>query len=173
MKPNTVGRAGGGSPLPHPMYPTSSMPPETGFVTGTIVLTMDGEMPVEFLAPGDRVITRDCGMAHLQFITRSTRRIRVISIAAGSLGDTRPDQDLILPAAQQVLIRDWRAKAMFNARQALVRAEALIDGEFIRDLGEQDITLHQLRFAGSHIVYAGGLELAVDCGQSQGLRPAA
>ncbi|MCA0872395.1 Hint domain-containing protein [Seohaeicola saemankumensis] len=149
------------------------MPPETGFVTGTIVLTMDGEMPVEFLSPGDRVITRDSGMARLQTIARSTRRIRVVSIAAGSLGDTRPDQDLILPAAQQVLIRDWRAKAMFNARQALVRAEALIDGEFIRDLGEQDITLHQLRFAGSHIVYAGGLELAAASDHTAGLRPAA
>ena len=32
-----------------------------GIVTGTRVLTLDGEMPVEFLTPGDRVITQGVG----------------------------------------------------------------------------------------------------------------
>lgn len=29
-----------------------------GFVPGTIIYTLDGALPVEFLTPGDRIITR-------------------------------------------------------------------------------------------------------------------
>jgi len=138
MKPNTVGRAGGQSPLSHP-FPTPM--DDIGFLSGTILLTQDGEMPVEFISQGDKVVTRDAGFATVVGVTRVRVTTHAISFAAGSLGDTRPDQDLVLPAGQPVLIRDWRAQAMFGTPQALVRADALLDGEFIRDLGEQEMEL--------------------------------
>ncbi len=157
MKPNSVGRAVGQSPKPHPIFTPAI---QAGFVSGAILLTQDGEMPVEFLSPGDRIITRDAGMVRLESIHHQDVLTRAISFAAGSLGHTRPDQDLTLPASQIVLIRDWRAQAMFGVQQAWVRADALIDGEFIRDLGPQEMRLHQLHFAAPHVVYAGGLELS-------------
>ncbi|SLN45145.1 hypothetical protein TRL7639_02432 [Falsiruegeria litorea R37] len=169
MKPNTVGRAGGQSPLSHPY---STPMDDIGFLSGTILLTQDGEMPVEFISAGDKIITRDAGFVKVQGVTRGLLTTRAISFAAGSLGDTRPDQDLILPAGQPVLIRDWRAKAMFGAPQAMVRADALLDGEFIRDLGEQEMELFQLRFDSSHILYAGGLELGAQTLAAE-IRPAA
>lgn len=157
MKSNAVGRAVGQSPMSHPVETPAV---RAGFVCGTILLTRDGEMPVEFLSPGDRVITRDVGMVRLNRIRHRRTFTRAISFAAGSLGHTRPDQDLILPADQLVLIRDWRAQAMFGTAQAMVRADALIDDEFIRDLGPQKMLLHQLQFDAPHVIYAGGLELA-------------
>lgn len=169
MKPNTVGRAGGQTPLPHPF----STPMENiGFLSGTILLTQDGEMPVEFISAGDKIITRDAGFVKVLDVTRMVQTVRAISFAAGSLGDTRPDQDLILPESQPVLIRDWRAEAMFGTRQALVRADALVDGEFIRDLGARKMELFQLQFDSSHILYAGGLELGAQTLAAE-LRPAA
>lgn len=157
MKPNTVGRAGGKTPQPHPIpHPAQ----DTGFLAGTVLLTQDGEKPVEAIRPGDRIITRDRGFVAVGQVIRSRHIVRAIAFAAGSLGDTRPDQDLTLPAGQKVLIRDWRAEAMFGTRQALVRADMLVDGEFIRDLGPQQMELFQLRFDTPHVVYAGGLELA-------------
>ncbi len=170
MKQNTVGRATGQSPLSHPV----SLPaPKAGFVGGTILLTRDGEMPVEFLSPGDRIITRDAGMVRLERIGHRRALTRAISFAAGSLGHTRPDQDLVLPAAQLILIRDWRAKAMFAAKPAMVRVDALVDGEFICDLGPQKMLLHQLHFTDPHVVYAGGLELSCMTGTADSMRPAA
>lgn len=170
MKPNAVGRAIGHSPQSHPV----SMPAtKAGFVSGTILLTRDGEMPVEFLSSGDWIITRDAGMVQLDRLFHRRLMTRAISFAAGSLGHTRPDQDLVLPASQLILIRDWRAQAMFGQPQAMVRADALVDDEFIRDLGPQKMLLHQLQFAAPHVIYAGGLELSCLTGDVAHLRPAA
>ena len=36
---------------------------ESGLCAGTTIITLDGEMPVEHLSVGDRVITRDSGMS--------------------------------------------------------------------------------------------------------------
>ncbi|MEC9104151.1 MAG: Hint domain-containing protein, partial [Pseudomonadota bacterium] len=44
-----------------------------GIAAGTKVMTLDGEMPVEFLTAGDRVITRDTGMAVLKNVR--TRKV--------------------------------------------------------------------------------------------------
>lgn len=145
------------SPAPQPLPLTGH---EAGITAGTVLLTGDGDMPVEFLSEGDRVITRDAGMARVRGVAHIRLSARAIAIRAGSLGDTRPEDDLILPAGQKLLIRDWRAPAMFNAVNALVPAGALVDGEFIRDLGLRQLDLVTLHFERPHIVYAGGLELA-------------
>lgn len=130
-------------------------------------------MPVEFLSRGDSLITRDAGIVRLERIAHRRTLTRAICFAAGSLGHTRPDRDLVLPAAQLVLIRDWRAQAMFGTTQALVRADSLVDDEFIRDLGIQKMHLHQLQFAAPHVVYAGGLELSCMSDTSQTCQTAA
>ncbi|MEX0349894.1 MAG: Hint domain-containing protein [Paracoccaceae bacterium] len=135
---------------------------KTGFLSGTVVMTQRGECLVEDLAKGDSIITRDRGFVLVRGVVRTTCHCRAISFAAGSLGDTRPDQDLILPAGQKVLIRDWRAQAMFSADRAMVRADALLDGEFIRDLGIREMVLYQIEFDAPHVLYAGGLELAAE-----------
>jgi hypothetical protein len=65
-----------------------------------------------------------------------------------------------LPAGHPILIRDWRAQALFNARQAVVRADRLIDDEFITDAGRQTLTVYDLHFDRPHILYVDGLEVA-------------
>ncbi|MFC3615003.1 Hint domain-containing protein [Lutimaribacter marinistellae] len=147
MKPNTVGREGGRDPLPFPpAYPDV----EIGCPAMGAVLTLDGEMPAEHLFPGDRVITRDAGAVTLKDLQRVTLRTRAIRLSCG----------LILPAAQPVLLRDWRAKAMFKRPQARVMAGDLVDGEFIRDLGHRTLDLVQLHFDSPHILYCNGVELS-------------
>lgn len=153
MKPKTVGRIDGENPVQAQYLIAGVMP-------GSILLTLDGEMPVEHLLPGDRIITRDTGTAILRAIHRRQVVTRAVRIMAGSLGDTRPDRDVILPEDQQVLVRDWRAKALFGLRQAVVRAGALVDGEFILSLGEREMTLFELEFDTPHVLYIDGLELA-------------
>ncbi|WP_338548392.1 Hint domain-containing protein [Roseovarius phycicola] len=133
-----------------------------GILPGAVVLTLDGETPVEALRPGARVITRDQGMAVLRRITRQTVETYAVQILAGSLGHTRPERDVILPAEQPMLIRDWRAEALFGAAQALVPARRLVDGEFITDLGMQRMALFTLQFDMPHVIYADGLELGSD-----------
>ncbi|WP_240484735.1 Hint domain-containing protein [Pseudoponticoccus marisrubri] len=124
------------------------------------MLTLDGALPVEFLEPGDRVITRDQGASTLRAVARRQIACRMIEIRGGSLGHTRPGRDIRVPAEQRVLIRDWRARALFGRPQALVPAARLVDGSFVRDLGMRQVDLVALRFDAPHILYADGLELA-------------
>jgi len=115
---------------------------------------------VQDIRSGDHVITRSAGLVRINAVSRHRVLQQAISIAAGSLGDTRPDSDVVLPADQHVLIRDWRAQALFGRDQALVPASALVDGEFICDLGMQVLDLYWLQLDHAHVIYAGGLEVA-------------
>jgi Hint domain len=137
----------------------SLAPPAGGFPADALVLTRDGELPAGHLTPGDRIITRDAGYATLHRMARARVTRRAVHLRAGSLGHLRPDADLILPAEQYVLIRDWRAQALFGRDRAQVPARALVDGEFITDLGEQTLDICRLYLGGDHVIYAGGLEL--------------
>ncbi|MEQ6202771.1 Hint domain-containing protein [Sulfitobacter sp. HNIBRBA2951] len=158
MKPKTVGLVGGELPQTGRYAPYA--PRDTGLLQGTTVLTLDGEMPAEYLSVGDKIITRDSGIARVEHIQRTTRMVRTIALAAGSLGHTRPERDVLLAGDQMCLIRDWRAQAMFSADRALVAARTLVDGEFIRDLGMQEQTLIQIFCDGPHVLYADGLEIS-------------
>jgi hypothetical protein len=158
MKPNTVRRVGGADPQTGQYAPYASR--GTGLLQGTTLLTLEGEMPVEFVSVGDKIITRDSGIAKVEHIQRSTRMVQTIAVAAGSLGHMRPERDALLAGDQMCLIRDWRAQALFSADRALVAARTLVDGEFIRDLGMQEQTLIQIFCDGPHILYAEGLEVS-------------
>lgn len=136
-----------------------------GIAAGTKVMTLDGEMPVEFLTAGDRVITRDTGMAVLKNVRTRKVACDVVHVCAGSLGHNRPEHDVALPSGQQILIRDWRAEALFGKKTALVSAEQLVDGEYVRSMGKGVMTVYELEFDTDHIIYAGGLEMAAKAAQ--------
>lgn len=123
---------------------------------------MDGELPVEFLSPGDRIITRDSGVAELAYIHAIKTHCEMIAVMGGSLGHNKPEDDTAIPASQGVLLRDWRAAALRGARQAVVPARELTDGEFIRSLGTRSVMLYVLEFDAPHILYVDGMELATE-----------
>lgn len=131
----------------------------TGLCADTIILTMDGELPARDIAPGDRIITRDAGMAVLLGVRRKRVTCAGVQIKAGSLGHTRPPADIVLPCDAQILIRDWRAKALYSSVQKLVAAKDLIDGEFVTLLPDQEFEIVEFIFDTPHVIYAGGLEV--------------
>lgn len=132
----------------------------TGVCAGTTIMTLEGEMPVEHLTAGDRIITRDSGMAILREIRSKTLKIHAIRIKAGSLGHTRPDRDMVVTPGTQLHIRDWRAEALFGQPAALVAASRLVDGEFLAEQDLREMTVYTLIFDRQHIIYADGIEMA-------------
>ena len=125
-----------------------------GIARGTVILTMKGEVPVEALTAGDRVITRERGMAVI-------RGIEIVegpacTIRTDSLGLARPERDTTVAADQHVAVRDWRAEVLFDAGAALVPARRLCDGKQIAAFGEAEF--FRLRFDTPLTVYANGLE---------------
>lgn len=131
-----------------------------GFALGTRVMTADGEIPVEFLTAGDRIITRE-GMRVLRAVTcTEASNITMIRVSCDSLGSGRPGEDVLLAPGQRVLLRDWRAKALFGQVQALVPIARLIDGQYISRCEVSAARLFALHFDTPQVIYAEGLELA-------------
>ena len=140
--------------------PKSAQAPLQAVLAGTSVLTLDGELPVEFLQPGDRVLTR-AGMRRLKQVEVSVvQNARVVCISHGTLGADRPAEDMTVSAAQEILVRDWRAKAMFGTNVAMIPASRLADGEYIRSLTLAEARFFTLSFEEDAVIYAGGLELS-------------
>ncbi|MBF9044214.1 hypothetical protein HKCCE4037_12805 [Rhodobacterales bacterium HKCCE4037] len=133
---------------------------EAGLAPGTQVLTTDGAIPVEFLNPGDRIITRR-GVRKLKAVMRHTipEGTPVVRVAADALGG-KPSTDITLMPGQRVLVRDWRAKALWGKDIAAVPATRLVDGNFITSETSGRQIMLSLYFGAPEILYADGLELA-------------
>ena len=131
-----------------------------GLACGTTVLTLDGILPVEFLTPGDRIVTRDGAQRLAAIEVTVVQNARVIRITEGTLGIDQPTGDMIVSPDQPILVRDWRAKALCGTSVALVPAAKLVDGEYIRAEVLTEVRFYALRFADEAVIYACGLELA-------------
>jgi hypothetical protein len=130
----------------------------TGFVSGTLIRTADGDLPVEFIGAGDRVLTRERGLVTVQGVSVvRARDMDVVHIAAGTYGNPRP---LTLPAAQQVLVQDWRAAILEGAERMLTSAGSLVDGGPVRRETVEDLRLYKLHLNATAMIWAEGIETA-------------
>ncbi len=132
----------------------------SAFPLGTEILSLAGALPVEALYPGDRVITRDGGAQVLVDIQRHDvpEDLTFLRVSKDALGG-KPSREVLLPSEQRLLLRDWRAQALFGTPQARVPLSRLVDGEFVAATDARPEALLTLHFAHEHIVYADGLEL--------------
>lgn len=130
-----------------------------GLGTSTLVMTLRGEVAVERLRAGDRVVTRHAGAVTLRGVEARTSRLAAIRVRAGSLGHTRPERDMVMGPGTRVHLRDWRAQALFGRPHALVAAHRLVDGEYVTEERPRGMTLHSLLFDAPQVIYADGLEI--------------
>ena len=127
---------------------------------GTPVLTLEGEMPVEHLLPDDRIITRAGSVLLSEITSDDVAAPDILRVSARALGHDRPDEDMLLPAGQPILIRDWRARALFGSMQATVPLKRLVDGQYIRREPVERIRMIRLTLPRASVIYAGTLEVA-------------
>ncbi|MCB5409993.1 Hint domain-containing protein [Pseudogemmobacter faecipullorum] len=130
-----------------------------GLPVGTMVLTTEGALPVQFLAPGDRVITRSGATLLKDIEVTLLRGAEMIRISVSALGHDRPENDLFIAPDQQVTLRDWRAQALYDKPVATVEAARLVDGEYIRREDISEIRVFTLRFERDESIFACGMEL--------------
>lgn len=129
--------------------------------SGSRVLTARGEVLIETLTANDRIITRDRGMVPVRDVLRLSvpRGTPMVLIPAGAMGQGRPERDVMLPPDQPVVLRDWRARTIFNAREARVAAARLIDGSVIRSVKSGGETVWCIVLDRPSAIYIDGLEM--------------
>lgn len=160
MAKDIAGRGAGDIPGARPSIDLieSGFAAETGLAQGTQVVTLDGILPVEYLGPGDRIVTRG-GMRVLRAVHVARAREKLLRVAPGTLGHDRPDQALILGGQAQILLRGWRAQAMFGRHEVLVDLARLRDGVHVTRHSPEGIRLFTLRFDNPEVIYAEGVEV--------------
>jgi hypothetical protein len=134
----------------------------SGLAAGTGVLTTDGILPVEYLIPGDGVISRDAGVVALGHVVSRTVPARdVLRVRPRALDPEAGTDEFFISARQELYLTGWRARAMFGQPAALVAAERLVDGAYISRLaGSLPVELFQLTFADAqHLVHLGEMDL--------------
>jgi hypothetical protein len=127
------------------------------YLRGTRVLTPTGEVPVEALNIGDRLVTRFGGMRTIRWIGRqsydwrfvqSNPAMRPVRIRAGALGEATPARDLLVSGGHSLLIGG-----------TLVLARALINGITIvyeHADGADPVDYHQIDFFEHDCIVAEG-----------------
>ncbi|MCF3972547.1 Hint domain-containing protein [Paracoccus salsus] len=138
------------------------------FTAGTLILTDRGGRPVEDLAPGDLVWTRDNGFQPIRWSGQrslspaelgANPRLRPIRIRAGALGPSRPDTDLIVSPQHRVLVRSRIAQRMFGAPELLVAAKQLVGIAGVEELYDcASVTYVHLLFDRHEVLMSNGAE---------------
>jgi hypothetical protein len=130
-------------------------------LAGTPVLTLSGAIPVEFVGPGDKLVTRSGVQAVTKITSRHVPLTHVIRISAKTFVNFPTGHDLRLAMDQEVLIRDWRALALTGRKKAMIPLGRLVDGEFICPEVIRDQQAVRLHFAEPQVIYTGNLEVLI------------
>ena len=131
----------------------------SGLGLGTGVLTVDGELPVEFLEPGDRIVTFDGGYVRLARIdAREVPPSEVVRVRPTALDPDGGGREFLVSDRQKFLVRDWRARIVWGQPAALIEARRMLDGAHMARLDSAEpVRLFQLVFDDrQHLVSVAG-----------------
>ncbi len=128
------------------------------FVAGTRILTPAGEVAVEHLQPGDRVITLDHGAQKVRWVAQRTVLARgafmPVEFKPGALGNDRP---LYVSQQHRMLLSNPLSELYFGSHQVFARALHLINHEDVVAAGHfKLVTYCHFVFDDHEIVFANG-----------------
>ena len=104
------------------------------FTPGTRILTPMGEIPVEQLQPGDKVVTRDNGLQEIRWAGKkhlsgqelmARPQLRPVLIKQGALGPNQPERDMMVSPNHRMLLVSQQAELLFDEREVLIAAKHL------------------------------------------------
>lgn len=137
------------------------------FAAGTRIDTACGPRDVQGLQPGDLIWTKDAGLLPLRWIgrrhvslaeLRADPLLRPVEFAPGSLGPGVPDRPLALSPQHRLCRGGWQAELFFGHPEVLVPAQALVNGDTIRQAEPQHpVTYVHFLLDGHQIVRSNGV----------------
>lgn len=129
------------------------------FTRGTkITLASGAQVPIEDLAVGDRVLTRDGGPQEIRWIGQSTVRavgdFAPIVITAGTLNNAG---DLVVSPDHRLFVYQRSDELGAGKAELLVKARHLVNGDTVFVQQGGFVEYFQLLFDRHHIIYAEGI----------------
>lgn len=138
----------------------------TCLVRGVLVTTDRGDVPVEMLEPGFKILTQDNGFQELIMTTsrvveanefQRNPKLLPVRITAGALGTGLPKRDLLVSRQHRMAVRSNIVKRMFASDTALVAAIRLTElpGIYVDETVERVEYFH-LIFKRHEVIFAEG-----------------
>ncbi|WP_103333614.1 Hint domain-containing protein [Pseudotabrizicola formosa] len=135
------------------------------FTPGTLIATPKGEIAVENLRVGDKVITRDNGIQDIRWMGAkqmgwhdfaANPHLRPVMVKAGSLGNGLPERDMMLSPNHRVLVANDRTALYFDEHEVLVAAKHLVGGKGIQQVDSVGTTYVHFMFDQHEVVLSNG-----------------
>ena len=128
--------------------------------TGTMIATDEGPQPIDWLRPGDRILTRDNGYQPLLWLgthvmpRRSPAVTRPLIVPADCFGPAQPERPIVASPGQGVLLAGHELELWFAESEMFA---SLRDVAPVANPLEGRQTLYSLLFATPEVVLAEGL----------------
>jgi len=136
------------------------------FVRGTLITTDNGDLAVELLKPGTKVLTQYNGFQELVLTMRRivgrdelrmNEKLYPICIAAGALGLGLPKRNLTVSRQHRMVVKSGIVNCMFGTDTSLVAAIRLIDLPGINiDKSFNSVEYFHLAFKQHEVIFAEG-----------------
>jgi Ca2+-binding RTX toxin-like protein len=135
------------------------------FTPGTLIATPKGEVPVELLKAGDRIITRDNGIQEIRWTGRkdmgwhdlvANPHLKPVMIRKGSLGNGLPEQDMMVSPNHRVLVANDRTALYFDEHEVLVSAKHLVASKGIDAIDSVGTSYIHFMFDRHEVVLSNG-----------------
>ncbi len=128
--------------------------PSVGLAQGTHIMTEHGEIPIENLRPGLRLITRDHGMKKLLWVGATRDKQRASPLVRFRKGAINNCRDLLVCANQHIVLKGAEALMRFGKREVFAKAETFVDHGSIDFEPKQQQTFYQLLMETHEVIYA-------------------
>ena len=135
------------------------------FTPGTMIATPRGEVPVESLRPGDKVVTRDNGLQEIRWIgskamswadLSAAPHMKPVLIAQGSLGNGLPERDMMVSPNHRLLVANDRTALYFDEHEVLVAAKHLAGSRGMHSVDAAGVTYVHIMFDRHEVVLSNG-----------------
>jgi Ca2+-binding RTX toxin-like protein len=136
------------------------------FTPGTAIATPRGEMLVEELKVGDKIITRDNGIQEIRWMgvkhlnghsLKSEPHLQPVLIQAGSLGNDLPERDMLVSPNHRMLVNNDRVSLYFEENEVLVSAKHLVNpSEGVQTVQSMGVSYIHFMFDAHEVVLANG-----------------
>ncbi|MEX3315604.1 Hint domain-containing protein [Sulfitobacter sp. PS-8MA] len=135
------------------------------FTPGTKIATPKGEIRVEDLRVGDRVITRDNGIQTIRWVGaremtgaefEMAAHLKPVLIRKGALGHDLPERDMMVSPNHRVLVANDKTALYFEEREVLVAAKHLTGMEGVDVVDVSNTTYIHVMFDRHEVILSDG-----------------
>jgi Ca2+-binding RTX toxin-like protein len=135
------------------------------FTPGTMIATPRGEVPVETLRAGDKIVTRDNGLQEIRWVGQkalswqdmaAAPHLRPVLVKRGSLGNGLPERDMMVSPNHRLLVANDRTALYFDEHEVLVSAKHLVGSTGIHAVESMQTTYIHFMFDQHEVVLSDG-----------------